>query len=74
MAPSLKARVAVCSIDWPWRKSSYSNGQAECAEIAQAPAGTITVRDSKDPAGACLTFGPRPWRAFAAHLKDPGRA
>jgi hypothetical protein len=58
----------------PWRKSSYSNGQAECIEIAQARPGTITIRDSKNPAGARLTFGSRSWRTFAAHLKDPGRA
>jgi Domain of unknown function (DUF397) len=58
----------------PWRKSSYSNGQAECIEVAQAWPGTIAIRDSKDPAGPRLAFGPRPWRTFAAHFKDASRA
>lgn len=52
-----------------WRKSRYSNGQAECVEVAQIRDGVIAVRDSKDPGGSRLTFGPGPWRAFAARVK-----
>jgi hypothetical protein len=29
----------------------------------------VLVRDTKDRAGAILTFGPAAWRAFAARLK-----
>ncbi|MGD0243858.1 MAG: DUF397 domain-containing protein [Streptosporangiaceae bacterium] len=53
----------------PWRTSRHSNGQAECVQVAQPRTGTIAVRDSKDPGGPRLAFGPGQWRAFAAHVK-----
>ncbi len=47
------------------RKSSHSSdGDGDCVEVAFGPAGAA-VRDSKDPAGPILTFGPRVWRGFA---------
>ncbi|WP_203860502.1 DUF397 domain-containing protein [Plantactinospora mayteni] len=48
-----------------WRKSSRSgtNG-GECVEVADNLPGVVAVRDSKDPAGPVLTFGPAAWRAF----------
>jgi hypothetical protein len=52
-----------------WRKSRYSNGQAECVEVAQLRLGIIAVRDSKDSGGPRLTFGREQWRAFAAQVK-----
>jgi hypothetical protein len=52
-----------------WRKSRYSNGQAECVEVARTLPGIIAVRDSKNPAGPTLAFGRQQWRAFAARLK-----
>jgi Domain of unknown function (DUF397) len=58
--------------DYPgarWRKSSYSNGQAECVEVARNLPGIIAIRDSKDPGGPALAFGPLQWRAFAAKVK-----
>ena len=41
-----------------WRKSSYSNGQANCVEIAALKGGrtTVVVRDSKAPEGAALNW------------------
>jgi hypothetical protein len=49
-----------------WRKSSYSNSDGgDCVEVAACP-GTVHVRDSKDPAGPTLAFGPAAWSAFAA--------
>jgi hypothetical protein len=49
-----------------WHKSSYSNADGgECVEVAACP-GTVHVRDSKDPAGPTLAFGPAAWSAFAA--------
>jgi uncharacterized protein DUF397 len=57
-----------------WRKSTYSgsNGGA-CVEVgADGPA--VMVRDTKDRAGAALTFGPDAWRWFAARIKDAGQA
>ena len=62
------------SIDFPgarWRKSSYSNGQANCVEAARVGhgGGLVAVRDSKAPAGGVLAFGPSAWRQFTATLK-----
>ncbi|MEO3925529.1 DUF397 domain-containing protein [Micromonosporaceae bacterium B7E4] len=50
-----------------WRKSTRSgtNG-GECIEVADNLPGVVAVRDSKDPAGAVLTFGPAAWRAFVS--------
>ena len=53
-----------------WRKSRYSNGQAECVEVAPNLPGIIAIRDSKDPGGPTLAFGQVQWRAFAAKVKD----
>lgn len=48
-----------------WRKSSYSNGQANCVEVA-AGAGRahVSVRDSKAPQTSGLIFTARAWRQF----------
>jgi hypothetical protein len=52
-----------------WRKSSYSGGNGgECVEVAAS--GRVLVRDTKDRAGAVLTFTPEAWRAFAAGIKN----
>ena len=50
-----------------WRKSSYSNGQANCVEVANAEP-VIAVRDSKNPDGPVLVFGAAEWRAFVAGI------
>jgi hypothetical protein len=53
-----------------WRASSYSgSGGGQCTEVATAP-GAVLVRDSKDPDGPRLAFGPRAWRAFAHRVKS----
>ncbi len=46
-----------------WRKSSHSGGGNDCVEIAVV-ADTAAVRDSKNPAGPTLRFGPAGWTAF----------
>jgi hypothetical protein len=38
-----------------WRKSSFSDSDAGCVELAHRPA-HLAVRDSKDPDGPVLTF------------------
>jgi hypothetical protein len=51
-----------------WRTSSYSGGQGNCVEVGTGRR-TVAVRDSTDPAGPRLAFGPVAWRAFTARLK-----
>ena len=52
-----------------WRKSSYSGANGgNCIEIAAA-ARTVVVRDSKDPEGPVLKFGPYAWQRFADQVK-----
>jgi uncharacterized protein DUF397 len=64
----------VSSIDFPaarWRKSSYSNGQANCIETAAIgqDGRFVAVRDSKAPAGPVLIFRPSAWRRFTTSVK-----
>ncbi|TDC01695.1 DUF397 domain-containing protein [Micromonospora fluostatini] len=50
-----------------WRKASKSQGSGNCVEVAglvETPG--VLVRDSKDPDGPRLRFGPGGWAAFAA--------
>lgn len=51
-----------------WRKSSYSNGQGACVEIASL-AGTVAVRDSKDPQGPRVVLTAAQWQSFTASIK-----
>lgn len=47
-----------------WFKSSHSGAAGgECIEIAASPS-TVHVRDSKDKAGAVLSFTADEWAAF----------
>ncbi|MEV5238940.1 DUF397 domain-containing protein [Streptomyces cinnamoneus] len=53
-----------------WRKSTYSDGQEACVEVADnIPPGVIPVRDSKNPAGPALLVEAGAWSAFVASLK-----
>jgi hypothetical protein len=53
-----------------WRKSTYSNGQSNCVEVAANLDGIVAVRDSKDPHGPALIFTPDQWQRFAAGVKS----
>ncbi|MDG4768409.1 DUF397 domain-containing protein [Solwaraspora sp. WMMD406] len=52
-----------------WRKSSRSNDQGQCVEVADQLAGVVGVRDSKDLAGPVLMIAPASWSAFVAATK-----
>ncbi|MFC8848806.1 MULTISPECIES: DUF397 domain-containing protein [unclassified Micromonospora] len=52
-----------------WRKSNRSSTNCgTLVEVADNLPGVVGVRDSKDPAGPALAFGPVVWRAFVAHV------
>ncbi|MGF1430472.1 DUF397 domain-containing protein [Kitasatospora sp. LaBMicrA B282] len=55
-------------LDLTWQKSSYSNAESNCVEIASF-AEDMAVRDSKDPAGPALVFRPEAWCAFLAGVR-----
>jgi hypothetical protein len=53
-----------------WFKSSYSNANGgQCVEVARNLPGVVAVRDSKDPEGPKLIFGPAQWAAFIGGIK-----
>ncbi|RLK12566.1 uncharacterized protein DUF397 [Micromonospora sp. M71_S20] len=56
--------------DAVWRTSTRSGSSGgECVEVADNLPGVVAVRDSKDPAGATLTFTPAAWTAFLCLAK-----
>jgi Domain of unknown function (DUF397) len=52
-----------------WRKSSYSNSQANCVEVARTRTGNIAVRDSRNPDGGSLNLSPDQWHIFVAKVQ-----
>jgi hypothetical protein len=52
--------------DLSWRKSSYSNGQANCVEVAATAHGygLVVVRDSKSTDRTRLSFTLNAWQQF----------
>jgi Domain of unknown function (DUF397) len=54
-----------------WRKSSYSNGQANCVETTSVGQGRcfVAVRDSKAPDGSKLILAAPVWRQFVDAMK-----
>jgi len=54
-----------------WRKSSYSDQENACVEVADSVPGWIGVRDSKlGPDGPILAFTTAEWAAFTAGARD----
>lgn len=54
-----------------WRKSSHSNGQANCVEVAAVGDGrtVVAVRDSKAPDALGLIFTTQAWRQFTDNIE-----
>ncbi|MFF1299890.1 MULTISPECIES: DUF397 domain-containing protein [unclassified Streptomyces] len=55
--------------EFEYRKSSYSDPEAECVEIATNIATAIAIRDSKNPTGPHLGIRPTAWTTFQNFLK-----
>ncbi|MFY1703972.1 DUF397 domain-containing protein [Micromonospora sp. WMMA1923] len=52
-----------------WRKSTRSGSSGSCVEVADNLPGVVGVRDSKDRAGAVLTFKPTSWSTFVGQVR-----
>ncbi|MET8875700.1 DUF397 domain-containing protein [Nocardia sp. NPDC004604] len=53
-----------------WFKSSYSESNGQCVEVAFLGGDIVGVRDSKNPTGPALVFTPGEWAAFTAGVVD----
>ncbi|MCK9871015.1 MULTISPECIES: DUF397 domain-containing protein [Nocardiopsis] len=52
-----------------WTKSSWSNPDGNCVEVAALPDGDIAVRNSRDPQGPALVYTPAEIEAFVRGAK-----
>jgi hypothetical protein len=53
-----------------FRKSSHSDQQGDCLEIAHTRTGGRAIRDSKNPVGPTLTFPREAWNGFVTGIKS----
>lgn len=53
-----------------WRKSTHSNADYSCVEVADLDGGYRAVRDANDRDGPVLLFTPAEWTAVTAGVRD----
>lgn len=53
-----------------WVKSSYSQMNGHCVEVANPAVNSVVVRDSKNPRGAVLGFAGAQWNAFIMDVRE----
>ena len=62
--------VRANTLDVRWVKSSHSNAEGNCVEVAALVGGGVAVRNSRDPEGPALVYTPDELAAFLAGAKD----
>ncbi|TQN30151.1 uncharacterized protein DUF397 [Haloactinospora alba] len=50
-----------------WHKSSYSNGERACVEVAEGP--VTAVRDTQNRQAGHLSFSATEWKAFLDEVR-----
>ncbi|MHB9857177.1 DUF397 domain-containing protein [Streptomyces sp. YIM S03343] len=61
--------VRASALDVSWTKSTRSNAEGNCVEVAALGEGGIALRNSRDPDGPALVYTPAEVAAFLAGVK-----